>query len=248
TVEFTTTLGAEGNLPAGEINSFLDPVPFVDSVYNPEPAYGGRSIEEFSVCAARGADKVRTLERCISESDFETAARNADSTIARAKCRSADGRVRLTLLTRSRDIPLFRLARQNVLNAILPAMPFYLQRKPEVNQAAYVEIEVTAHVVSDGKAFPQTIQNDIRNRLEKFLDPVNGNTAENGFEIGEYPSPESVAAVILSSKHILSADRVQLLCRYRGSVFDYSQISSEIEDGVPVCGNTAIYITEKNEL
>lgn len=242
--EFTVTRGAEGNLPPESINSFLDPVPFVDHITNPEPTYGGRSIEEFSACAQRGADKVRTLERCVSDSDFETAARNADISIARAKCRSSGGEIRLTLLTDSSDIPVFRLARQNVMNAILPAMPFYLQSRLSINQAAYVEIEVTAHVVSDGKAFPQTIQNDIRSRLSRFLDAVHGNTAENGFGIGEYPSPESVTAVILSAEHIVSADRVQLLCKYRGSVYDYGQIASEISDGVPVCGNTTIYITE----
>lgn len=243
-VEFTTTLGADGNLPAGAINSFLDPVPFVDMVENPEPAYGGRSVEDPAACAARGADKVRTLERCVSDSDFETAARNADSSVARAKCRSSGGEVRITLLCDSSDIPVFRLARRNVMDAILPSMPFYLQSRLSITRAAYVEIEVTAHVISDGKAFPQTIQSDIRSRLEGFLDPVHGNTAETGFGIGEYPTTESVAAVILSAEHIISADRVQLLCRYRGNVYDYGQISSAVEDGVPVCGNTTIYITE----
>lgn len=247
-VRFTTTAGADGNLPAGELNSFLDPVPFVDTIGNPEPTYGGRNTENFSACAARGKDKVRTLERCVTESDFEAAARSADSAIARAKCQSGSGEIRLTLLTEKSDIPVFRLARQNVLSAILPAMPFYLQSRLEINRAAYVKLDVTAYVISDGKAFPQTIQSDIRTRLKAFLDPVSGNTAETGYDIGEYPDPESVAAVISAAEHIIAVNRIQLVGRYGGNMYDYEQLAVLIEDGVPDCGDIVIYITEQNEL
>ncbi len=243
-VEFTVTRGAEGNLPAGEINSFLDPVPFVDFIENPEPTYGGRSVEDFCACEKRGAENVRTLERCVSESDFEAAARGADPSITRAKCRGREGGVSLILLTDRNDVSVFRLARQNVLNAVLPSVPFYLRDRLEIKPAAYVEVDVTAHILSDGKAFPQTIQSDIRARLSGFLDPVSGNNSGAGFEIGEYPDPESTAAVILSVEHIISADRVQLLCRYRGKVYDIGQISAAIPDGVPVCGNITVYISE----
>ncbi len=245
---FTTTAGADGNLPAGELNSFLDPVPFVSHVENPEPTFGGRSTEGFQECAARGADKVRTLERCVSGSDFEAAARGADPSIARAKCQSGGGRIKLTLLTDKSGVPVFRLARRNVMNAILPAMPFYLQSGLEINQAAYVKIDVTAYVISDGKAFPQTIQSDIRARLSGFLDPVSGNTAEKGYEIGEYPDPESVAAVISAAEHIIAVNRIQLVGRYHGNVYDYGQLSAAVGDGVPGCGDIVIYITEQNEL
>ncbi len=248
TVRFTTTAGAGGNLPAGELNSFLDPVPFVDTIGNPEPTFGGRNTESFSACSARGKDKVRTLERCVTESDFEAAARSADPAIARAKCQSGSGEIRLTLLTDKSDIPIFRLARQNVLDAILPAMPFYLQSRLEINRAAYVKLDVTAYVVSDGKAFPQTIQSDIRTRLRAFLDPVSGNTAETGYDIGEYPDPESVAAVISTAEHIIAVNRIQLVGRYGADMYDYEQLASFIEDGVPDCGDIVIYITEQNEL
>ncbi len=246
-VEFTVTRGAEGNLPAGEINSFLDPVPFVDFIENPEPTYGGRSVEDFCACEKRGAENVRTLERCVSESDFEAAVRGADPSITRAKCRGREGEVSLILLTDRNDVSVFRLARQNVLNAVLPSLPFYLRDRLEIKPAAYVEVDVTAHILSDGEAFPQTIQSDIRARLSGFLDPVSGNNSGAGFEIGEYPDPESAAAVILSVEHIISADRVQLLCRYRGKVYDIGQISAAVPDGVPVCGNITVYISETGE-
>ncbi len=243
-VDYYVTRGAEGNVPAGGVNRILDPIPFIDEITNPERTFGGRNIESFKECADRGKSRVSTLGRCVSAGDCEAAAKFADSAVVRAKALSGGGKITLVILTDNKDMNSFKRTRENVLNAIIPSMPFYLQKRLDVKPAEYIEISAVIYITSDGKAFPQTIHSEISEKLRRFLDPIHGSVSGNGYEIGEYPKPESIRALIMSADHVNSVNNLQLICRRGTNVFDYDSVS-RYNLGVSTFGEPVIYIDER---
>lgn len=244
-VKYSTTDGAAGNVPAGAIDHFLDPVPFVDRVYNPAACFGGSDGETREQCVERGSARVSSLGRCISAQDHVNAALNADCSVRRAKCVSdGNGGITLALLTEQYSANSFRLVRKSVYDAVSRAMPFYMRGGLRIVHAAYVEVIVNANVTSDGEAYPQSIFADIAGRLRRFLDPLTGGSAGLGFGIGEYPPEEDIRAVIASAEHVLRIDSIQLLCRHGERLFDYERLG-EVQFGVPAAGEPRINIREE---
>ncbi len=242
TVRYSVTAGAAGNLPAGSIDRFLDPVPFVDRVYNPMGCFGGSDGESRAECIKRGTDKVRTLGRCISAGDIVSAALAADHAVRKARC-VTDGGITLVLLTETPDTNAFRLTRRSVMTAVSGAMPFYLRGSLRVMQAEPIEVLATANITSDGDAYPQGIHEDICTRLREFLDPFTGGSAGGGFAIGEYPSVDEMTAVIAAAPHVRRVDSVQFLCRIGGKLLDYERCA-DMPFGIPVMGEPQLHIRE----
>lgn len=243
-VEYTVTDGAAGNESAMSIDHFLDPVPFVDSVYNPEETFGGSDGETTEECTARGADNVRTLGRGISAGDIENIALNYGRPVCRAKCVGSGSEIVLILLTDSVDSNAFRLAAREITEKVRAAMPFYMRGALRVSGAERVEVNITADITSDGRAYPQTIHSEIARRLEKYLDPVNGGDAGRGFEIGRYPGERDISALILGTPHVRRIDRLQLLFASGGRLIGSERLD-EVPYGVPVGGGLNLRIREE---
>ena len=243
-VRYSVTTGAAGNLNAGEISYFLDPVPFVDTVTNPENTHGGRNTESFDQCYTRGTSKVSTLERCISEKDYEIAAKNADPSILDARCYFKHSTVTLVLLTDRRFDGEFTAAKLSVSNAILPAMPFHMRDKLNIIPAVYIEIQPVILCRTDEKVFPQAIENAIISRLKTFLDPISGDISGEGFRIGTYPTISQMYEIISDIPHVTSVDNIQLICKNGELTLDYED-AIKIKFGVPVCGMPIINIKEQ---
>ncbi len=241
--EYTTTDGAAGNEPAMSIDHFLDPVPFVDSVYNPEPTFGGSDGETPGECTARGADNVRTLGRGISAGDIESIALNSEYSVHRARCIGSGDEILLVLLTEGVDNNASRLAARGISEKVSGAMPFYMRGALRVIGAERVKVNITADVTSDGEVYPQTIHADISERLSRYLDPICGGAAGNGFDIGSFPTAQDISAVILGAAHIKHIDRMQLLFESGGRLIGGE--NCDIPCGVPVSGEITLRIREE---
>ncbi len=245
TVRYSVTDGAAGNVPAGSIDRFLDPVPFVDRVYNPAACYGGSDGESREDCVKRGAARVSSLGRCVSAQDCVNAALSADSSVRRAKCVSdGSGGITLALLTEDPSPEMFRLVQKAVHAAVSGNMPFYLRGGLKIVPAERAEVTVNAYITSDGEAYPQSISADIAARLREFLDPLTGGSAGLGFAIGEYPAAEEIRGVIAAVPHVKRIDSIQLLCRCGGKLFDYERLSG-LALGVTTPGEPQLTIREE---
>jgi hypothetical protein len=81
---YRTGGGAAGNVAAGTLTAFRDPVPGV-SVTNPEPARGGRDLEPVENVIRRGPNEFLTVRRAVTASDFEVLAVASSGSVSRAK-------------------------------------------------------------------------------------------------------------------------------------------------------------------
>lgn len=75
--------GAAGNVRAGTLTVFKDPVAGV-SVVNPGPAAGGRDGETLADALRRAANPVQTLDRAVTARDYERIAVAASGGVSRA--------------------------------------------------------------------------------------------------------------------------------------------------------------------
>jgi hypothetical protein len=83
-VWYRTGGGPLGNVAAGTLTAWRDPVPGV-GVTNPEPARGGRAIESMDEVLRRGPDEFLTVRRAVTAADFELLAAQSSGAVARAK-------------------------------------------------------------------------------------------------------------------------------------------------------------------
>ena len=81
---YRTGGGPAGNVAAGTLTVWKDPVPGVD-VTNPEPARGGRAMEALENVMQRGPNEFLTTRRAVTAADFELLAVHSSGAVARAK-------------------------------------------------------------------------------------------------------------------------------------------------------------------
>jgi predicted phage baseplate assembly protein len=67
--------GAAGNAGANKITSLQSAVPYVESVANLRPAFGGEDEESIEQVKQRAPETIRTLSRAVTACDFEALAR-----------------------------------------------------------------------------------------------------------------------------------------------------------------------------
>ncbi|MDD4802458.1 MAG: hypothetical protein PHF24_05890, partial [Syntrophomonas sp.] len=78
--------GSQGNVGAKQINRLRNSLPFIDSVFNPEPACGGCDRESFDEVMHRGPKTLKHNGRAVTSSDFETLTREVSRNVAKVKC------------------------------------------------------------------------------------------------------------------------------------------------------------------
>lgn len=83
-VWYRTGGGPDGNVAAGTLTTWRDPVPGIE-VTNPEPARGGRAVEPVENVLRRGPNEFLTVRRAVTADDFELLAAQSSGGVARAR-------------------------------------------------------------------------------------------------------------------------------------------------------------------
>lgn len=78
--------GLIGNVGARTLTVLKTPIPYVQWVTNPAPAFGGTDSEDLEHAKWRGPQVLRSRERAVTPEDFEFLARAATPAISRARC------------------------------------------------------------------------------------------------------------------------------------------------------------------
>nr|WP_275983844.1 baseplate J/gp47 family protein [Paenibacillus hamazuiensis] len=195
-VDYKTGGGTKGNLPAQAINKLKNSIAFVNAVMNPEPSGGGGEMESVGQALERGPHYIVHRGRAIAANDFEWLAKEAYPNIAKVKClpnmnarmEREYGCVTLVVVTQGglgdalyfhemkRKLEAYLLERA----ASVIAFPEYIQ----VIQPAYLEVSVIARLAVERMDDALAAETAAVEKLERFLDPIRGQTDGNGWEIG----------------------------------------------------------------
>ena len=78
--------GTVGNVGADTLKVLRSPIPYISSVTNPDPAWGGTNSETIEHAKWRGPRALRTSDRAVTAEDFETLSVAASPAVGRANC------------------------------------------------------------------------------------------------------------------------------------------------------------------
>lgn len=198
-VTYSTGGGLNGNLPEDSLGGARVSLGAVDRIYNPAILFGGCEEETVPQAMKRTAAALKHRGRGVTAGDYEALALAASRNVVRAKCFSGynhlgertPGAVTLVLLQKDpvacRDhFP--QLVRQ-VEHSLKEKISGNLRERGQffVTGPRFMEICVKAEVTvgSFQDVFP--VQEQVKESLARFLDPLTGNFDKNGWEIGRLP-------------------------------------------------------------
>lgn len=190
--------GVVGNVGANTLTVLKSSIPYVARVTNREPAAGGLDQESLQAAKQRAPQALRTRSRAVTAEDFEYLAREASQSVARARCIQPGG---------NGDGPPPGMVEVLIVPALAyggEVTPQTLQPAPElieevqrylderrllttnlvVDSPAYVGVAVEATVVIHPNASSERVQDQIAERLSRYVDPLVGGPEAEGWPFG----------------------------------------------------------------
>ncbi len=214
-VNYRTGGGAHTNVPEGSISQTESYVGFISSVYNPKQLTGGQDAENLNAALKRNAAVLRHQNMAITERDFEEIAMEASRSIRRVKCFSGydengqkkSGAVTLVVLhedlkqahTRFYDIKeqVERYIREKLYNGLIE------QGRFAVIAPQLVELRIRVEAAAESFDDVFRLKKQVQARLDRFLDPINGNFDGSGWDIGTLPNSLQIRNAITDIPKLL---------------------------------------------
>ena len=202
--------GSEGNVPMGAINESSSNLMFINSIYNPEPAYGGSDMEKKESALERGASLLSSGGRFVTEKDYLSEIRNFSKVIEQASIvmnvdrygRVKDGMMYIILLMKDfmESSASFygiqgELKKHLLKHCELSISPDELL----IEEPVFVELNVDVWVQLVNMEDSFEIQNSVAKTLNDYLNPISGK-GRKGWEIGAIPRKSQIMMKLNSIK------------------------------------------------
>lgn len=205
--------GVVGNVLKNEITVHKTPIAGIDHVMNHEPAEGGSDTELLEEALERGPHLIKHRGRAVTKEDFERLAKAASSYIARTKCITEDGMVKVIIIPKGKEdkpqpsIGLIQIVenylRQLSLNSIL-------SESLEVSGPLYKEVKVSVDVIPGSIDQVIPLEKDIRKQLKAYLHPLTGGNDGHGWEFGRSVHISDVYTLLEGIKDVDHVENLRL--------------------------------------
>jgi predicted phage baseplate assembly protein len=218
---YRTGGGARGNVGAGTLTALRTALPFVAAASNAGPATGGVDAESVAEAKVRGPLTLRTGQRAVTASDYESITRQASVRVARARCLPAtepgSATVRVLVVPQLRTDPRLHRIDDFALTADLFAT---VAQALDARRVVGVPVEVRtpyyqgASVAALVRALPGRPAAMVRQRvvdaLTRFVHPLTGGTDGTGWPFDAPLTATATAQVIEAVDGVLAVDELQL--------------------------------------
>lgn len=257
-VKYNVSQGDKGNVDVGKVLGFSDAIPYVAKVKNFKAMSGGTKQETVDETADRMASQLASMGRIVSVDDFENAICKFNRSIYKIKCvhhidrfgNPSPGTISLAILPRQfmQGHEKFSILKENINDFIKDRVPVTMiaSNNIDIFEVFYVEISVRLDLVIENYNYCQEVQQDIDYRIEKFLNPVEGNFDGSGWNIGRIATKEQIYNCIKAVKHIKWIKQINLFTRLITVQGKKEVDFDSIKDNmfvIPVCGGTDINIS-----
>ncbi len=199
--------GVAGNVQSGTLTVVKTSIPYVDRVVNHTDATGGIDAESIDMAQMRAPQLLRSRGRAVTPGDYEALARLADSRIQRARCvqPAAAGasagplaaQIYLLLVPKvHRPEGPIRPAQLQIEEDLRESVQRYLEDyrlltvRVDIREPEYAWVAVDVSVASNADTDPERVRADVERQLYRFLNPIVGGPAGEGWPFGRdlYPS------------------------------------------------------------
>ena len=199
--EYRTGGGVRGNVDAGVLDTLKTAVPYIARVANRRPAKGGRDAESLEAAMMRVPSLLRSRSRAVTESDFEFLALQAlPDAIARVRCLQArssnnsevaPGQVYVLVIPNVRyEAGYLAPDELRMPDEDIASLSAYLNEhrllttRLNVRTPAYRWVSVRVRLGADPAADRERLEEDVMNRLYRFLNPLTGGPEGEGWPFG----------------------------------------------------------------
>lgn len=248
-VNYSVSMGEQGNFEIGEINEFSDSIPFVSRVYNVECVSGGCDSETIEAATNRCTKMVKHQNRAVSKDDYEDIVKQIDRNIVKTKVlanvneeeKVQNGFITLVVLPKylNHSGNYFDTIKDNVMAQLQKKLPVVLRNQLSIVQVRYIEICVSVKVIVENYEDYMLVSTQVQKKLDDYLNPITGDFSGNGFEIGKLPTKTQIYNFIRTVNKIKKIENLMIDCYIRTKEereeMDYEKVL-EFEDVVPLSG------------
>ncbi|MDQ2085375.1 hypothetical protein RBH29_02840 [Herbivorax sp. ANBcel31] len=218
-IKYGTGGGEVGNLDACEITRSIEGLRFVNEIFNPVPSYGGYDRETIKKSTRRGKDILKHRGRAVTTGDYEALAMEASRNVIRAKCfsninkmgKKEAGCVTLVLLQRNyrQSETYFAYEREKIEayfkgKTMETLMPF----KFNIIEPDFIEFSIKVWIKVESINYVFEVQREVYEKLEQFLNPINGNFSKKGWDIGNLPNRTQIYTYLKTIKKVNIIDKM----------------------------------------
>ncbi len=210
--------GTAGNLAAGEITSLKTLIGGIDRATNLVAAEGGSDTESLIELMERGPHLIKSLGRAVTLEDFERLAKASSSSIARTKCLTAEGRIKIIVIPKgSEDRPkpspeLLRSVRSYLESQSLNTLTM---GDIELMGPIYKEVRISAEVIPAVPDKAVYLEREMLKALRSYLHPLTGGPEGQGWAFGRDVHISDIYALLEGidgvdhTKNVLINDRAE---------------------------------------
>lgn len=218
---YRTGGGARGNVGARTLTAMRTGLPFVASVSNTAPATGGVDAESVAEARARGPLTLRTGQRAVTASDYESITRQASVLVARARClpatQTGSATVRVLVVPQLRTDPrLHRIDDFALTPELFSAVAGALDARRmvgvpvEVGTPYYQGVSVAALVRALPGRPAALVRQRVIDTLTAFVHPLTGGPDGGGWPFDTPLTATTAAQAVESVDGVLAVDELQL--------------------------------------
>ncbi|PSN13214.1 putative baseplate assembly protein [filamentous cyanobacterium CCT1] len=223
--------GSRGNVQAETLSVMKVALPYIQRVVNYGPATGGQEAESLDEAVLRVPQILRTSKTAVIPEDFENIALRAHPSVYRAHCPpQADtlGVVKLLIVPRPDDVTRLQDGmapdRYFALGAIAPKTLAQIQASVDHHRALglqvrldspnYVGVQVAVEVLLqpqyDTAAMQGLVRQRLTERLYRFINPITGGFAGNGWPLGQLLHRSDIVALLQDLPEVGYVGKVDL--------------------------------------
>lgn len=233
--------GMDGNVAAGSLRVMKQSLTFIESVDNPMPAGGGADMETVEEIKSRAPHLFRSRHRAVTAEDYEWIARQASTSVARAKCIPCKGREgEVTVVV----VPKMALEVSGEGESLKPLPSTELMRRVKqeldvhklvstivhVVRPRYRNLSISVSVIRQAAGSSEAVKSEITRRVSEFFHPLRGGKNRRGWPFGRPLSKVDVFHVCEEVGGVDFVDKVAILDMDAGMEQDFIRLG---EDELP---------------
>lgn len=220
--------GSRGNLREGQVTHISRSIRFLNQVVNHHRLFGGREEELPEEASARMERQLLHRNRAVMRSDYEALALESTREVKRVKAFSnrngmgerQQGAITLVVLQEEYGKKEFQTLKERIYEYIRSRMPGIrqVQRSFFIVEPWFTEIQVTAVCRIRPQDSVFACKAEAEERLDRFLNPLTGNSDGKGWKIGQAPCREQIRHVLHKTRGICQLQRmvVKAYCQRNG--------------------------------
>lgn len=216
--------GSAGNIAAHKIQFITQSIPYIAGCDNPFAAEGGADMETIEDLKSRAAGVFKSLNRAVTEEDFQWLAREASASVGRSFClknRNSRGEI-CTVVIPKMDADTSIQTKLVPSRELIRKVGDYLEERKLVGTAVrvsapvYRDFDIRLALVFKTNVFDyESEKRKIEEQLHRYFHALCGGEG-NGWEFGKYVTVGAVLKQLEKSTSILSVNETELFDREAG--------------------------------